>query len=397
MGFSDTLSSMFLLINSLALFTLTWMLIKDVLLNFMLHETLIVSTVFHLSLVLSAVVGALFNRKLREKKILSLWIMLGASTYLLSPIIIDKMLFKLIIAALTLGVSVGTGIPICLAFFADYTDIKKRGLAGSAIFFTTQVFTVLIYSSMSNLLITEKFLIVGIWRLLGVLGVFFYVPIRALPGEKGRHTLLRVVSDRAFILYFIPWLLFCLINFVEAPLLETFLGPALFDIYLIVGIITNGVFAFLGGIICDFKGRKTTSIISFILLGISYALLSIFQGAHFSMYVFMLLEGMAWGMLYVVFVFVIWGDLSERGIREKYYLIGSMPYLLSSWIGTAVKPVTENIPIYTSFSLTSFFLFLAVLPLLYAPETLPEKMLKDRELRSYIEKAKRVREKFTKG
>jgi len=363
----------------------------------MFHETLIVSTVFHLSLVLSAVVGALFNRKLREKKILSLWIMLGAGTYLLSAIIIDKMLFKLIIAALTLGVSVGIGIPICLAFFADYTNIKKRGLAGSAIFFTTQVFTVLIYSSMSNLPITEKFLIVGIWRLLGVLGVIFYAPIRTLPGEKGRHTLLLIVSDRAFILYFIPWLLFCLINFVEAPLLETFLGPTLFNIYLIIGIITNGIFAFLGGIICDFKGRKTTSIISFILLGISYALLSIFQGAHFSIYVFMLLEGMAWGMLYVVFVFVIWGDLSERGIREKYYLIGSMPYLLSSWIGTIAKPVIENIPIYTSFSLTSFFLFLAVLPLLYAPETLPEKMLKDRELRSYIEKAKRVREKFTKG
>jgi hypothetical protein len=39
------------------------------------------------------------------------------------------------------------------------------------------------------------------------------------------------------------------------------------------------------------------------------------------------------------------------------------------------------------FSFASVFLFLAVLPLIYAPETLPEKTMKDRDLKSYIEKA----------
>jgi hypothetical protein len=38
-------------------------------------------------------------------------------------------------------------------------------------------------------------------------------------------------------------------------------------------------------------------------------------------------------------------------------------------------------------------LFLAVLPLLYAPETLPEKKIRDKELKSYIEKAKKAKEK----
>jgi hypothetical protein len=36
---------------------------------------------------------------------------------------------------------------------------------------------------------------------------------------------------------------------------------------------------------------------------------------------------------------------------------------------------------------------LAVLPLMYAPETLPEKRIRERELKQYIEKAKRIREK----
>jgi hypothetical protein len=39
------------------------------------------------------------------------------------------------------------------------------------------------------------------------------------------------------------------------------------------------------------------------------------------------------------------------------------------------------------FSFIAFFLFIAVLPLVYAPETLPEKTMKDRDLKSYIDKA----------
>ncbi len=47
----------------------------------------------------------------------------------------------------------------------------------------------------------------------------------------------------------------------------------------------------------------------------------------------------------------------------------------------------------TIFSFASVFLFLAVLPLIYAPETLPEKLMKDRDLKSYVEKAKKKAQK----
>jgi len=38
---------------------------------------------------------------------------------------------------------------------------------------------------------------------------------------------------------------------------------------------------------------------------------------------------------------------------------------------------------------------LAVIPLMYAPETLPEKKIRERELKGYIDKAKKVKEKYT--
>ena len=48
------------------------------------------------------------------------------------------------------------------------------------------------------------------------------------------------------------------------------------------------------------------------------------------------------------------------------------------------------------FSFASFFLFAATLPLSYAPETLPEKVLKEMDLMSYVEKAKKKAEEKAK-
>ena len=42
------------------------------------------------------------------------------------------------------------------------------------------------------------------------------------------------------------------------------------------------------------------------------------------------------------------------------------------------------------FAFGAIFLFFAVLPLMYAPETLPEKSLKDRDLKSYVERANKA-------
>ena len=73
-----------------------------------------------------------------------------------------------------------------------------------------------------------------------------------------------------------------------------------------------------------------------------------------------------------------------------------MPFLFSNLISILVKPFAEIIPIASSFSLASLFLFLAILPLLYAPETLSEKIMKDRELKNYIEKAQKEAAKTQK-
>jgi MFS family permease len=197
-------------------------------------------------------------------------------------------------------------------------------------------------------------------------------------------------------LYFIPWFMFTLVNFIEKPLLEQFFGPGLFGNYELATTIIASVSAFLGGMFCDLKGRKVAGILGFVLLGIGYAILSLLPEAQLSQILYVVFDGTAWGILYVTFIFIVWGDISENKIPEKYYLLGGMPFLFAGLIEAIVQPFVTVVPISTSFSLASFFLFLAVLPLLYAPETLPEKTMKDRELKNYIEKAQKEAEKAQK-
>jgi hypothetical protein len=99
--------------------------------------------------------------------------------------------------------------------------------------------------------------------------------------------------------------------------------------------------------------------------------------------------------LSVTFILILWGDLSQSGSREIYYTIGVIPLFLTQIVGRALDEYIMQIQgTINVFSVAAFFLFLAVLPLLYAPETLPEKKMELRRLRKFAEDAKKVKEKY---
>ena len=108
-----------------------------------------------------------------------------------------------------------------------------------------------------------------------------------------------------------------------------------------------------------------------------------------------MVDGVAWGTFGVIFVIVLWGDFSENMRGSKYYAIGALPYLLSIFLEILIAPYIEIlIPSRsTIFSFASFFLFLSILPLIYAKETLPEKKIKERELQQYIKKAQEMKKR----
>ena len=126
-------------------------------------------------------------------------------------------------------------------------------------------------------------------------------------------------------------------------------------------------------------------------LGIAYAVLGMAPTLVLGWYFHTAVDGIAWGLLLVLFVTTVWGDLSYEASSDKYYAMGVFPFFVSRFLPLAIPDeIVANITATTIFSFTAFFLFLAVLPLIYAPETLPEKVMKERELKIYLEKAQEI-------
>jgi hypothetical protein len=130
------------------------------------------------------------------------------------------------------------------------------------------------------------------------------------------------------------------------------------------------------------------------MLGIGYAMLGLFPSIILSWYFYTILDGVAWGIFSLMFYLLIWSELAGNRTKEKYYLIGVLPFIISSYIQILFTPYAKLIDVSAAFSLASFFLFLAVLPLMYAPETLPKKKIELRQLRKYAEEAKKTKKKY---
>lgn len=299
-----------------------------------------------------------------------------------------------LVVSLLLGISIGIGLPSSLAYFADTTAVENRGTYGGLTWITVGV-GALVIAAVLNVL--DSFLTLAIlaaWRAAGMLLFLGLSRLRGkLPVPSHVSSYRSILSKKDVTLYLLPWIMFSLVNFTESPILGNVFG----DFQQFVGFIEfaiSGVFAVVGGILGDLVGRKRVVITGFVLLGIEYAVLSLFSGIQASWYVYTVCDGIAWGMFASVFFMALWGDLAEEGQKEKFYVLGGLPYLLAGFLSVIVKPFAEVIQTVTAFSLASFFLFVAVLPLMYAPETLPEKKIKERELRDYLDKAKKTKEKY---
>jgi len=193
--------------------------------------------------------------------------------------------------------------------------------------------------------------------------------------------------------------MFSLINDLASQVISnSFSGfPSFFSQnYLIFTNILAGICAVAFGYLADKKGRKRLALVGFALLGIGYAALGLFNANYAVAWFYACTEGIAWGAFTMLFITTLWGDISQGNNGEKYYLLGVLPYLFSVFAGDAIGAyIAQNnlLSETTVFSFAAFFLFAATLPLFYAPETLPDKVIKDMDIMSYVEKAKKKADK----
>jgi len=343
-----------------------------------------------------AIVGtALVKRFPSRDAFLSVWMFVGVIASILMVTLETFDMAYIPLVSFLLGFSLGLGFPSCLAYFGNHGTVENRGWLAGITFFASFLCMFFIGFLLSFSTLVAGALILAAWR-----GIGLFLFLLARPKEDYHKENIIEVSyrsvllDRSLLLYLVPWIMFCLINFIEYPILNNLFGKYFASFITIAEFGICSFVALIGGWFADSVGRKRIVISGFVTLGIGYAVLGLFPSIILSWYLYTILDGVAWGIFSLMFYLVIWSDLAGNRIKEKYYLIGVLPFLISSYIQILFTPYAKLIDVSAAFSLASFFLFLAVLPLMYAPETLPKRKIELRQLRKYVEAAKEVKEKY---
>jgi MFS family permease len=387
----------FFLVSGLLVNVFTWYffllsMIDEIMLRTPITDGLAVWGAFYLSIIVFSIIGAVLSKRFRGVKFLYSWIALGAIASLLPVMFNSFTVIQLMVVSAFLGASFGLGMPSCLAFFAETTKVENRGRVGGITFLIVSLAAPLITVPFSYLSLTILAIICAVWRGTG-LSIYCLKPKKHDTPEVTKTSFISILSNRSFLLYFVAWLMFCLVDIMETSIVEQAIGPEseLFKTMYLVEPVIATIFILIAGFMCDLVGRKKIVLSGFVSLGAAYAILGFLRG-DLSWYLYFVVDGAAWGIFYLTFVLILWGDLSQSGSREKYYALGSVPFFISYIIPHFVKFPSENLG--TAFSVAAFFLFVAVLPLIYAPETLPEKKMELRRLRSFAEEAQKAKEKY---
>ena len=345
----------------------------------------------------SALAGsALANKVQNKRSFLIFWMALGTATSLASTLMDLTYIPNILILSPLLGISLGLGMPSCMGYFTETIQVQNRGRVGGITLLLSGVGMAVLKLAVGDNIFLQTIVLAAL-RITGLIFLLFLgSSISKSNLAKNRAPSFKsVINQRSFLLYLVPWTLFSLITYLTTPIQSGIVGRSMVDNLLVIENVLIGTFAIVGGFFADAVGRKRIAISGFVLLGLGYSVLGLSPDPLFGMYFYTVVDGVAWGMLFTVFVVTIWGDLSQHLPSEKYYAIGVLPFFISKYLqiilGTAMA---EAIPGTAIFSFTAVFLFLAVLPLVYAPETLPEKTMRDRELKIYIEKAQKVRQKY---
>jgi MFS family permease len=358
----------------------------------------------------SALTGALLSNRIRNRqKFILYWMLIGVILSGFAIIANLTSVSVILLLSLLFGVSLGIGMPSCMGFFTEKIAVDHRGRLGGIIFLLSGLIMVGLGLLAGENLGLQTYILFG-WRLFGLIIFLLFLssvqkPISQQIIKDRAVSYKSVITQKSFFLYLIPWTLFALITYLSVPIQTTTIQqlqtngvviPSAEDLKGIENLLL-AISAVVCGFLADTIGRKRVAIVGFALLGLGYSFVGISPETPICWYIYTIFDGIALGILYVIFVITIWSDVSDGAPSEKYYAVGVLPFFISYLLRLVTNnEIASNIPATSIFSFIAVFLFIAVLPLVYAPETLPEKQMKDRELKNYIEKAQKIAQKEEK-
>ena len=286
---------------------------------------IVVIAVSIVALIFSAFIGALvLDRFKRRLAFLKYWtlggIFLSSSIVLLD--LTNASVF--IVIAGVLGAYFGVGIPAFMGYFAATTTVQNRArLGGITILLMGISYTII--SSIGGTDILATAIALSIWRFIGLAPILVLKPLERPIAEKEKVSFRAVASNKSFLLYVIPWLMFSLVNDLTMIIIDRNnslnFGSDFVANALIIQAVLVGASAIIFGFIADKKGRKRLALIGIALSGLGYAAIGLFTNNAIAAWFYVVADGIAWGTFTLLFVVILWGDIAQDKSSEKYYVI----------------------------------------------------------------------------
>jgi len=343
------------------------------------------------TLIVSCICGAMLVNKIGRRRLFVFWTLFGAVSPIALLVLNVGQTPVTMLICIIFGIATGFGMPNSMEYFKRSTNTANRGRYGGLIMLLSGSGFVVLGMLIGGIVVSAFVLIA--WRLLGLILLFIAKPFEEHTEKAAIASYWSILSRRSFFLYIIPWLMFSLVNYLTDSFKYSIVNEPTVAVLGLAGNSILAISAIAAGFLLDRVGRKPVAIAGFVLLGLSYSVLGVYPLEMLSWYFYTALFYIASGIFIVLFIVSIWGDLSQDMPSDRFYAIGVAPFFVSQFLGIAFSYVSINISPYALFSFIGFFLFIAVLPLVYAPEILPEKVMKDRDLKSYIENAKKKAQK----
>jgi MFS family permease len=340
---------------------------------------------------LSAILGSWLCQKIERKRFLLSWTIFAVAVT--ASLAVFQGVIPLLIIGALLGISLGLGFPSSTALLADKTNAENRAKTSGLVILETFIMV----SIGIALILLFNFGLTGIVLMCVLLRSTSFITIALDPCERTpikEKSWRSILSYREFIFYILPWIMFNIAAGLAWWVIPIDYSYSLSSAYSLRFALA-AIFGIASGHAADRYGRKSPIIIGLVILGISFGFLS-FNISSLTVFFYLITSGAAWGSLMTIYLAVP-GDLAFSGSKEKFYaLIFVAPFVIYTSLNDSQKFFNVNSPVNGLAPILSIILFLSVILVSRAAETLPESNLRSRKMKDHLKKIEEVVEESKK-
>jgi MFS family permease len=337
---------------------------------------------FFTCMILSLLIGAYLNERLKLKGHL-LWNLFGVFFGITLMLSISGF-NGLVLYSILGGFSLGFCIPGIITLVINMTNYENRGSISGTLIMITYVFIII-----CSVFIDTAIQLGIVLSLAKLVNMFIASKIDFVKSPPIESPFIKygITVKASFALI---WFIFNLVDAIMSSIIAKHVSGYDFDVLQTVTLIIGLVSMFLVGFLMDDKGRKKLLIFCYACLGLEYAMISLL-GVGTIKYAFF--DGIAWGILTVYFLMVLAGDIIFPKMRALFISVMITLAIIGQYLREVFYMENISAQVEQIFPLTVLFLFIAAVVMLILPETLPDKVIRKKELQDYLQKAKKIKEK----